>query len=180
MTTTTTTTTTITTYTTTVFVESDDHIHKGCGDFTYLCSVDANGEKMEPYVLDFSVMPPGITEDEKSERTIASMGCLDKEPTELTTIHYYPSQNTFIIYEDDEIVKIVWTVTCWSDDEIVYTFEKGVLVNQLERYHGCRELNTKYKDGKVSSFSFRGDEFGDPDEDGPTLEYLLEILTNKR
>jgi len=54
------------------------------------------------------------------------------------TVKYYPSKNIFITYDEDNMIdRIVFTMTCWSDDYMDYAVYNKRGVYYYECYHGC-------------------------------------------
>ena len=52
------------------------------------------------------------------------------------TIKFYRDKCFFVIYEGSEIIEIIKTMTCWSDDVIAYKVKNGVAYEYSEVYHG--------------------------------------------
>ena len=51
-------------------------------------------------------------------------------------IKFYRSKNLFAIYKNDELVKIVRVMTCWSDDYIVLKLKDGIAYNFTKTVKG--------------------------------------------
>lgn len=75
-------------------------------------------------------------------------------------IAFYPSQNLFIVYIDSNIVNVIYTMTCWSDDYAKYTFNNGVLSELYETSHGVRNVTVSYLNNAVSNVVYDGRKFG--------------------
>lgn len=51
-------------------------------------------------------------------------------------VKFYRSKRFFVVYEDDKIVEIIRTMTCWSDDSIAYKLKDNIAYSYSEIYHG--------------------------------------------
>ena len=153
-----------------IFIEADDTTYL-YGNYTYVAEIDdETNEPLEPYLLNFGVIPSDISEDEKEMRQAHDI-------TE--KIWYYPSRDKFVICRNNKIFKIVRTCTCWSDDWDEYRIEDDKVVSYFESYHGGhRSLTINYKEGKVENFSYHQNrKFGmTPVFNAPTLEKLIPDL----
>lgn len=112
-----------------IFIENDDDTYIYGG--RYFKALSNNGVKCEPFFL-------------KDDNKI---------------IAYYPSQKLFIEYINSNIVNIIYTMTCWSDDIAKYTFDNGVLLELYETYHGINNVRVSYLNGAVSKVVFGGKMF---------------------
>ena len=56
--------------------------------------------------------------------------------TENKYIKFYRSKRFFVIYIDNYITEIIFTMTCWSDDFIAYKLKDNIAYSFSERYHG--------------------------------------------
>jgi len=75
-------------------------------------------------------------------------------------IHYYNSDNIFIIFnKKNKIEKIIHTMTCWSDDYIIYYIENDNIIKSIESYHGIRKLYINYENNIIKDFKYNV-EFG--------------------
>lgn len=66
-------------------------------------------------------------------------------------IKYYPSKNIFITYNsDNKIERIVFTMTCWSDDYRDYSLYNNKGIYYYECYHGIiqrrKECNVDFNE----------------------------------
>ena len=113
-----------------IFIDSDDNTYI-YGDRNYKAIVN-DGVVCEPYYL---------KDDDK-------------------IISFYPSQNLFIVYVNGNIVNIIYTMTCWSDDFAMYTFNDGILLELHETSHGFRNVIVSYENGLASSVTYHGRKFG--------------------
>ena len=92
---------------------------------------------------------------------------------------YYPSVNKFLVIDaNDNLIRIVETSTCRSDDSIVYTIQNNEIVRIDERYKGCNGLDIEYIDGKVSNFTYTGRQFGIAPKIGDLAPTIGDILYN--
>ena len=118
-----------------------------------------DGEAIEPYIF------------EKKAETLDPKGSYTE---------YYESKNLFIVYDSsDNIIRIVKTSTCRSDDFIKYEFntQSGKLSKVEERYKGGYRILFHYHNGICSKIELdegkRGcyrDKIGDL---GPTIDDIL-------
>jgi prepilin-type processing-associated H-X9-DG protein len=113
-----------------VFVESDDNTYL-YGD-RYFKALSVDGVLREPYYL--------------------------KDNDEI--IAFYPSQDLFVVYVNSNIVNVIYTMTCWSDDYAKYSFVDGVLTELFETSHGGRSVTVSFVDGVASSVVFGWRKFG--------------------
>ena len=113
-----------------VFVESDDNTYL-YGD-RYFKALSVDGKLCEPYYL--------------------------KDNDEI--IAFYPSQDLFVVYVDGNIVNVIYTMTCWSDDFAKYSFVNGVLTELFETCHGSRSVTVSFVDGVASGVVFGWRKFG--------------------
>lgn len=113
-----------------IFIESDDDTYI-YGDRNFKAIVN-DGVVCEPYYL---------KDDDK-------------------IISFYRSQGFFIVYVNDKIVNVIYTMTCWSDDFAKYTFNNGILLELFETSHGFRNVTVSYENGMTSSVTYRGRKFG--------------------
>ena len=67
-----------------------------------------------------------------------------REEDENSIVKYYPSKKLFVVYFDNDIVKIIFTSTCWSDDFVEYYVLNNVAFLCNENYHG-RPRKTNYE-----------------------------------
>ena len=51
-------------------------------------------------------------------------------------VKYYKSKNMFIVYENECISEIIFTMTCWSDDYKAYKIKDNIAYSYTEVYHG--------------------------------------------
>jgi hypothetical protein len=51
-------------------------------------------------------------------------------------IKYFRDEHFFVIYENAEIIEIVKTSTCWSDDFIAYKIKNQIAYQFDKNYHG--------------------------------------------
>jgi len=51
-------------------------------------------------------------------------------------IKFYDDKHLFVVYENAEIVEITMTMSCWSDDYIVYKIKDRKAYKYHENYHG--------------------------------------------
>lgn len=64
---------------------------------------------------------------------------------------WYPSQNLFIVYDNDDIIRIVETCACWSDDYNMWEFENSVLKTIKTTSNGQnRRTWFNYENNRVS------------------------------
>jgi|694.fasta_scaffold42124_13 hypothetical protein len=69
------------------------------------------------------------------------------------TIKYYPSKHLFVCYnESDEIIRLVFTMTCWSDDFRDYTIRNNSAIMYDEVYHGRMRFKNKACDVDFNKF----------------------------
>tara|TARA_B100001964_G_scaffold210220_1_gene244389 strand:+ start:99 stop:587 length:489 start_codon:yes stop_codon:yes gene_type:complete len=133
-------------------VEFDDHTYVAGTMYTEL----KEGKPMEPYKY-----------YQKAE---------ESDPIGSHT-KYYPSDNKFLVIDaNNNLIRIVETSTCRSDDRIVYTIQDNEIIRIDERYKGLNELNTEYFDGKVSNFTYTRRQFGIAPKIGdlsPTIENII-------
>ena len=62
--------------------------------------------------------------------------------------HYYESKYLFIVYDSHKnIIRIVKTMTCRSDDQIKYEIKNDEVVKIDERYKGVHRIIFEYVDG---------------------------------
>ena len=111
-----------------VYVELDDNTYMYGEAF----AKTVNGEVIQPYFFE----------------TKAEISDPDGSYTE-----YYEPQNLFIVYDSsDNIIRIVETSTCRSDDFIKYYFntQNGKLSKVEERYKGAYRILFHYNDGICS------------------------------
>ncbi len=113
-----------------IFVESNDDTYI-YGD-RYFKALTVDGVECEPYYL------------KNDDKIIA----------------FYPSEHLFIEYIDANIVSVIYTMTCWSDDFAKYSFNDGVLFELYETCHGFRNVTVSYCDGVISDVVFGGKKFG--------------------
>ena len=90
---------------------------------------------------------------------------------------YYPSINKFLVIDvNDNLIRIVETSTCRSDDRIVYTIQNNEIVRIDESYKGVNGLNIEYIDGKVSEFTYTRRKYGIAPKIGdlaPSIENII-------
>ena len=72
--------------------------------------------------------------------------------TDTKTIKYYPSKNLFVAYDNNIIVQMVFTSTCWSDDYEAYNIENNIGVSYTECYHGKPNFTAKECNKDFSNF----------------------------
>lgn len=51
-------------------------------------------------------------------------------------IKFYRDKKYFVIYHNDEIIEIIKTMVCWSDDYVSYKIRNKVAYEYDENYHG--------------------------------------------
>jgi len=51
-------------------------------------------------------------------------------------VKYYSSKNLFVVYVDNRITELIFTMTCWSDDYKAYEIKDNVAYSITEYYHG--------------------------------------------
>lgn len=56
-------------------------------------------------------------------------------------IRYYPSKHLFVVYTDDIITEIIFTMVCWSDDYKAYSIKDNISTSYRECYHGRIKIN---------------------------------------
>ena len=60
------------------------------------------------------------------------------------TIKYYPCKHLFVCYnKSDEIIRLVFTMTCWSDDFRDFTIRNKIAIMYDEVYHGRMRCKNK-------------------------------------
>lgn len=112
-----------------VLVESDDNTYL-YGD-RYFKALSVDGVICEPFFL--------------------------KDNNEI--VAFYSSKDLFVVYVDGNIVSVIYTMTCWSDDFARYSFVNGVLTELFETCHGVRTVTVSFVDGVASSVVFGGRKF---------------------
>lgn len=55
--------------------------------------------------------------------------------TETKIIKYYKSKNLFVVYINNEIKQLIFTLTCWSDDFSLYNIENNIAISYKKTYH---------------------------------------------
>lgn len=65
------------------------------------------------------------------------------------TIKFYRDKQFFVVYENDKIVEIIKTMTCWSDDTVAYKLKDNIAYSYNEVYHG-----RPYKTNEKCSIDF--------------------------
>lgn len=60
-------------------------------------------------------------------------------------------EHCFRIYKDEQLIRIVSTCTCWSDDLTIYVFENETLTDYLETCHGTRVIHCEIKNEHITS-----------------------------
>ena len=92
---------------------------------------------------------------------------------------YYPSVNKFLVIDvNDNLIRIVETSTCWSDDRIVYTIQKNEIIRMDEIYKCFRSRTIQYITNKVVGISSIGKTFGIPPQIGDDAPTIGDILYN--
>jgi len=92
---------------------------------------------------------------------------------------YYPSVNKFLVIDvNDNLIRIVETSTCRSDDRIVYTIQNNDIIRMDERYKAFNGLIVEYFEGKVSCVTYIGRTFGIPPQIGDDAPTIGDILYN--
>jgi hypothetical protein len=133
------------------FIAVDDDTYEYGGQ-TYLVEVK-DGKHVEPYILDIDNIH----------------------------VEFFRSKSVFVIYKDHALFEIAWTMTCWSDDRVVYRIKNDKLVSRNERYHGWRSLDIEYDENEcISSFKYGDRTFGTPPRIGQrqnALDMLNRIYT---
>jgi hypothetical protein len=119
----------------TIFVESDDHTYVS-GE---MLATKENGEYLEPYLY---------------------TGALEDYEAGICKTYYYPSDNKFVVYKDDEIIRIVFTSTSWSDDYDKFDIRDGSIFLITITEHGTRKCYISVSNNKISSIIYRGRKFG--------------------
>lgn len=64
-------------------------------------------------------------------------------------IKFYRNKRFFVVYENDKIVEIIKTMTCWSDDVVAYKLKDNIAYSYDEVYHG-----RPYKSNEECSVDF--------------------------
>lgn len=64
-------------------------------------------------------------------------------------IKFYRDKLFFVVYENEKIVEIIKTMTCWSDDIIAYKLKDNIAYSYNEVYHG-----RPYKTNETCSVDF--------------------------
>lgn len=85
-------------------------------------------------------------------------------------IHYYKDNHIFVIFDEkNKIEKIIFTMTCWSDDYIIYYIENDMVIKSYESYHGgFRKLYINYENNIIKNFKYYV-EFGIPPKIGEKI-----------
>jgi hypothetical protein len=102
------------------FLEADDDTYI-YGDLMFECEFDETNEPIQPFIR---------REGDK-------------------VIKFYRDKRYFVIYENNEIVEIIATMTCWSDDVIIYKIKNNNAYQYDEFYHG-----RPYKKNEVCNIDF--------------------------
>ncbi len=105
------------------FLEADDDTYI-YGDKMFKCEFDENNQPVEPFIR--------------------------KENNKV--IKFYRGKQYFIINENEKVIEIVFTMTCWSDDIIIYKVENNIALKYDERYHG--RYYKKNEDCKIDFSTF--------------------------
>lgn len=56
-------------------------------------------------------------------------------------VEFYRSKNLFVVYDNNRISELIFTMTCWSDDYKAYKLRDNIAYSYTECYHG-RRCNT--------------------------------------
>ena len=137
-----------------VQVEFDDHTYVAGTMYAEL----KDGKPMEPYKY-----------YQKAE---------ESDPNGSHT-EYYPSVNKFLVIDvNDNLIRIVETSTCRSDDRIVYTIQNNEIVRIDEIYKCFRSRTIQYITNKVVGISSIGETFGIPPQMGDDAPTIGDILYN--
>lgn len=80
---------------------------------------------------------------------------------------YFHKHNVFVVIKpggtkdnNKNIIRIVETSTCWSDDYNKWEFDNGQLVKIIETEHGLNRGTITIKDGKTTHIDYGGRYFG--------------------
>ena len=133
-----------------IFIEADDDTYI-YGNRFYDAYIDGNKDNIEPYYT---------TDNDK-------------------IIKYFPSRHLFVVYENNSIIEIIFTSTCWSDDYEKYDIKDNKPISLYESYHsGCRILKIKYENNISSEVIFEGRNFGSYSvgDEAPNFDDLIKEL----
>jgi len=72
--------------------------------------------------------------------------------TENKCIKFYRTKRFFVVYVDNSITEIIFTMTCWSDDFKAYKLKDNIAHSFSERYHGIYSTENKLCDIDFTDF----------------------------
>ena len=119
----------------TIFIKPDDHTYVS-GE---MLASKENGEYLEPYLY---------------------TGALEDYESGICKTYYYPSENKYVVYKDNKLIRIVFTCTSWSDDSDKFYIRDGSVFLITLTEHGTRKCYISVSDNKISNIIFRGRKFG--------------------
>jgi len=64
-------------------------------------------------------------------------------------IKFYRDKKYFIIYENEKVIEVIATMTCWSDDVKIFKIKDNIAYEFDENYHG-----RPYKRNEVCNIDF--------------------------
>jgi hypothetical protein len=104
-------------------------------------------------------------------------------------VNYYPSNHKFIIYDKNyNIIELVHTMTCWSDDYQLFRFTDNKVIEHEDTYRGLNKVNIYYENDKIIDIKyngriFRNGTYGKIGDDAPDFSQLFSknnLLNNKK
>lgn len=97
---------------------------------------------------------------------------LSEPSLEYDFVYFYENRYLFICYKNNKIVEIVYTMSCWSDNYVLYYIEDDKVSRMFETIKGSY-LDIIYKDGVIVELKGHPRYYPEIGSRAPRLESLL-------